>query len=276
MRQFKNIILMLVLFLLINGCVANKESSAALIRIKGSDTMIILVKAFAEAYMTTHPEETIRVEGGGSATGFEALIRGEIDIAMASRLITPLEASRMAQTYKNIGVSYLVAKDALSIYLNPANKIKTLTMGDLSLIFSGRINNWLVFADTLIDIIPVIRPITSGTHLYFQSHVLSGAPYAAHALELETTAAVTHFVYTHFNAIGYGGFAYGDSVYHAPVNGIMPSEANVRNDTYPLARYLYFYTITTPPQNVSKFIDWVISPAGQTIVRQIGYIPLWD
>jgi phosphate transport system substrate-binding protein len=238
--------------------------------------MRILAKTFAEAYMTKYPDLTIHVEGGGSATGFDALINGRCDIAMASRQITPSEARMMAKTYKNIGISYLVAKDALSIYLNPANNIKTLTTGDLALIFSGQINNWLVFSDSLVDIIPVIRPESSGTHLYFKSHVLGGKPYATNSVELPTTRAVTHFVAEHPNAIGYGGFAYGDSVFMAPLNGITPSEENVLNDTYPLSRYLYFYTITTPDENIRKFIDWVISPAGQKIVKNVGYFPLWE
>ena len=275
MKRFSHIFVIVILLFLFTACIKPAIQSSSLIRIKGSDTMIILVRTFAEAYMTQHPGITIAVEGGGSATGFKALIDGEIDIAIASRLITPQEASQMARTYKNIGISYLVAKDALSIYLNPDNKINSLTMGDLALIFSGQIDNWLVFSDSLIDIIPVIRPETSGTHLYFQTHVLHGQAYTEKSVELPTTKAVTHFVSEHFNAIGYGGFAYGDSVFMAPVNGIIPNEENVLNDTYPLSRYLYFYTITTPDENIRKFIDWVISPAGQAIVRQTGYFPIW-
>jgi phosphate transport system substrate-binding protein len=274
MTRFTRLFIFLLL-LHFTGCIKSVSRSGSEIRIKGSDTMIILVKTFAEAYMTTHPDVKIAVQGGGSATGFEALINGETDIAMASRLITPVEASKIAKAYKNIGISYLVAKDALSIYLNPANKINSLTMGDLALIFSGQIDNWLVFSDSLVDIMPVIRPETSGTHLYFRSHVLMGEPFAQKSLVLPTTSAVTRYVADNFNAIGYGGFAYGDSVYMAPVNGISPNEENVRNDSYPLSRYLYFYTITTPDETIRKFIDWVISPAGQAIVRQTGYFAIW-
>lgn len=275
MRSTKFTVIVIV-FLHLTGCIKQNIVSPTVIRIKGSDTMIILVKTFADAYMTAHAEQTIIVEGGGSATGFEALIEGNIDIAMTSRLITPAEASKMAQVYKNIGISYLIAKDALSIYLNPTNKINSLTMGDLALIFSGQMRNWLVFSDSLFDIIPVIRPETSGTHLYFKSYVLKGAPYAANCIELPTTKAISSFVKKNSNAIGYGGFAYGDSIYKAPVNGIVPNEENILNDSYPLTRYLYFYTITTPQENIRKFIDWVISPAGQRIVKQVGYIPLWE
>lgn len=238
--------------------------------------MLILVDAFAKAYMTAHPEITLIVEGGGSSTGFNALIDNDVDIAMSSRLINPIEANRMAQTYKNIGLSYLIAKDALSIYLNPVNRIETLTVGDLALVFSGRMDNWLVFSNRLAEIKTVIRPPTSGTHAHFKLHVLKGESYSKKSIILPTTSMVTEFVAKDINAIGYGGYAYGDSVFKAPINGIAPNEENIRNDLYPLTRYLYFYTITTPSENVRKFIDWVISPAGQRIVSNVGYIPLWD
>lgn len=275
-KKLKTILVFLLIIIIIYSCSAFQKKSSSTIRIKGSDTMLILVKAFSQTYMTTYPGETIIVEGGGSGTGFDALIEGDVDIAMSSRLINSKEAYKMAQSYKSIGLSYLIAKDALSIYLNPANKIESLTTGDLALIFSGRIDNWLVFSNTLGEIEPVLRPETSGTHAYFKLFILKGAPYSEKSIILPTTRDVTQYVIKNSNAIGYGGIAYGDSVFKAPVNGISPTEENVRNDLYPLTRYLYFYTITTPSENVRKFIDWVISPAGQRIVKNIGYFPLWQ
>jgi len=265
-----------LLLLFITGCTSETVKNKSIIRIKGSDTMLILVRQFAEAYMTVNPGTAVYVEGGGSGTGFEALIAGEADIAMSSRLINPQEALRMSQTYKSIGLSYLIANDALSVYLNPANKIETLTMGDLDLIFSGQIKDWLVFTNLNSKIIPVIRPSTSGTHLHFKRHVLKGKDYSPSSLILPTTAEIARNVLKNKNAIGYGGFAYGDSVFRAPVNGVYPTPENVRDGDYPLSRYLYFYTIDIPDSRIKDFIDWVISPAGQRIVKHVGYVPLWD
>src|SRR5512136_200767 len=54
---------------------------------KGSDTMVNLALAWAEAYGQTHPEVEIAVTGGGSGTGIAALINGTVDMANASRPI---------------------------------------------------------------------------------------------------------------------------------------------------------------------------------------------
>jgi phosphate transport system substrate-binding protein len=77
-------------------------------------------------------------------------------------------------------------------------------------------------------------------------------------------------------AIGYGGLAYGKNVVHCPIEGVEPTAENVRNGSYPIARYLYFFASRQPEGAVKEFIDWVLSTNGQRVVRDIGYIPLWD
>ena len=52
---------------------------------KGSDTLVNLALAWAEAYIAEHPEVRISVTGGGSGTGIAAMINGTVDIANASR-----------------------------------------------------------------------------------------------------------------------------------------------------------------------------------------------
>lgn len=69
---------------------------------------------------------------------------------------------------------------------------------------------------------------------------------------------------------------YKENIFHAKINGIEPNEENVRNDTYPITRYLHFFTTKSPGGVVKNFIDWVLSPAGQNVVRKSGYIPLWE
>jgi phosphate transport system substrate-binding protein len=86
--------------------------------------------------------------------------------------------------------------------------------------------------------------------------------------------AIVKEVSRDINAIGYGGLAYGRDVTHCKINNIAPSEENVKNDRYPLIRYLYFYTIDTPRGSTKAFIDWVLRD-GQKVVREVGYIPLW-
>jgi len=267
--------LLFLLLILINGCSVNLYNSNT-ISIIGSDTMFELTSNLAEAYMKEYPGFSLHVEGGGTAEGIKSLINNKTDICTASRNLKPNEAKLLADYYGSLGLVFLVAKDGLSIYVNPNNPVKDLSLQQLKDIYTGNINNWksLGGKDTLITI--VTRNPNSGTYFYFKEHIMEGENYAQFAVVAATTKEIVNFVSNNSNAIGYGGMGYKGNIYHATINGIEPNEENVRNDTYPITRYLHFFTTKSPNGAIKNFIDWVLSPAGQSIVRKSGYIPLSD
>ena len=238
--------------------------------------MLKLTTALAEGFMKLHPQFSIYVEGGGSATGVRALLYGDVDICTASRTLTPDEVKLIAEKYNLIGISYLVAKDALSVYLNKNNPVKNISMKNLKNIFTCKITNWkdLGGEDSKIEV--VIRPPNSGTHLYFKEHVLGDEEYCSSAKSEATTNQVIEQVKKNRYAIGYGGIGFKNGIYHSKIDGIEPTEINVLNEKYPISRYLHFYVLNTPEKTVKEFIEWVVSPVGQQIVRKEGYIPLWE
>jgi phosphate transport system substrate-binding protein len=87
-----------------------------IVTISGSDTMFELTSALAEEYMKEHPGISVKVGGGGTAAGIKSLIDGNIDICTASRNLKPFEAKALADYYGSLGLVFLIAKDALSIY----------------------------------------------------------------------------------------------------------------------------------------------------------------
>jgi len=236
--------------------------------------MIILADLWAEEYMKANPGISVYADGGGTATGIEALIKGDIDICTASRPINPSEARRLVKHQGYLGISFLVAKDALSIYLHSQNPVRNLTMTQVREIFTGTITSWKEVGGNDAEIVLFSRSPNSGTYLYFQEHVLEEQPYSSTIKTMPGTEAITQVVAENPNAIGYGGIAYGQNLVHCEINGVAPTEENVRNDSYPISRYLYFYTIKEPSGNVKKFIDWVLSKEGQAAVKKIGYVPL--
>ncbi len=276
MKYILNLFLsILIFFIFITSC-SYKPIERAVIKIKGSDTMLELTKKLAGQYMKNNPGISIYVSGGGSAEGIRALIRGETDICTASRNIRPEEAKALADYYGSLGLIFLVAKDALSIYLNKRNPVKNLTLQQLKLIYECKITNWKDVGGFDKPIIPVIRNTNSGTYLYFKEHVLTGDAYCENSVIKPTTRSIIEYVSENINAIGYGGIGYKGDIYYANINGITPSEENARNDSYPITRYLHFFTTKTPTGSIKRFIDWVLSPDGQNIVKQSGFIPLWE
>jgi phosphate transport system substrate-binding protein len=121
----------------------------------------------------------------------------------------------------------------------------------------------------------VVRPPTSGTYRFFRDHVLDGDDFAPSAVEVSRTRDVVEAVADSPAAIGFGGLVYGNELVHCRIDGVGPSVESVRDGTYPLARYLYFYS-TEPPAGATKvFTDWAVSPAGQAVVTEVGFVPLW-
>lgn len=256
-------------------CFLLPSNRIPVLRIKGSDTMQILMHNLAKEFMTTHPGISIRVEGGGTASGVNALIEGTIEICSASRLLKAEEISRIAEKYRSVGVYSIIAKDALSVYVHPANPVKNLTLKQLKQIFTGEISSWAEVGGTDSEIHLVIRPPNSGTNSYFREHVLENAPYSPQAMIIPTTQQIVATIMQDSLAIGYGGIAFGPAEIHCQVNGINPSIDNVRYDLYPISRYLYLYTLQKPKGLAREFIDWTISLEGQRIIQQTGFISLW-
>ena len=271
----KILFILVVYIFVVAGC-SSKISKGNIVTISGSDTMFELTSKLAEEYMKDHPGISVKVDGGGTASGIRQLIKGNIDICTASRNLKPEEAKDLAEYYGSLGLVFLIAKDALSIYLHPENPVKNLTFDQLKKIYIGDINNWKLVGgiDTLIQ--PVTRNPNSGTYLYFKEHILEAEEYVNSSLIIPTTREIVRYVEQNINAIGYGGMGYTGKVKHIKIDGVEPTETNVINDTYPIIRYLHFFTTKSPGGEVKRFIDWVLSPAGQSVVRKSGFIPLWE
>lgn len=270
---WRNLILLIPFLIL--SC-SPKPQEIAVIKIKGSDTMLKLTENLAKKYMKKNPGISIYVEGGGTSVGVKALIRGEVDITTASRNLKPDEAKLLADYYGSLGLFFLVAKDALNIYLNKDNPVKNLTLEQLKNIYLCKITNWKEVGGDDNLIIPISRNPNSGTYFYLKEHVLEGLDYCDEILIFPTTQSIIDYVSENINAIGYGGINTSDEVFYANVEGVEPSDKNAQNDTYPITRYLHFFTAREPQGAVKRFIDWVLTPEGQKIVDQSGFIPLWE
>jgi phosphate transport system substrate-binding protein len=250
------------------------------VTIKGSDTMVILGQRWAETYMSQIPGQVIQITGGGSGTGIAALINGTADICSASRAMKTDEREQLKKRYQSLGVEIPVAKDGMSVYLAETNPVKKLTVEQLKNIYTGEITNWKQVGGKDAAIILYGRENSSGTYSFFKDHVLAGADFSPRVQTLPGTAAVVNALSKDPNGIGYGGAAYAKGVRDCAIAkdakspAIMPTAVTVHDGTYPLSRYLYFYTRKPPQGDVKKFIDWTLSPKGQELASKVGYFPL--
>ncbi|MBN1949546.1 MAG: PstS family phosphate ABC transporter substrate-binding protein [Candidatus Cloacimonetes bacterium] len=242
------------------------------ITIAGSTTVLPIAQATAEIFMDSHPEINISVRGGGSSVGIASIIAGTADIGDASRHISTKEIAQARENginpYENI-----VANDGIAIILNKNNPINDLSLSQLQSIYTGKIQNWKELGGPSLPIVLISRDVSSGTFEVFNSIVLSGAKAAESALMLASNNAVATTVKDTPGAIGYAGLGYvTDAIKAIKVNGVMPAKQTIQSKEYPISRTLHMYTNGAPKGIVKTYIDFILSPEGQALVEEQGFI----
>lgn len=275
----------LALVLGFSGC-GRQSQQADSIQIKGSDTMVNLGQAWAEAFMQANPKVSVAVTGGGSGTGIAALLSNTCDIAELSRELKP-EEIEMAKQKGFTPQQITVALDGLAVVVHPANPLSQLTLDQLAAIFSGAVTNWKEVGGSDLPIVVLSREVNSGTHVYFKEHVLrrgrkdSQVEFAANALMLPSSQAIADEVAQNPGAIGYFGMGYISAkekvlaiAMDAKAPYVRPAIENVINKTYPISRPLLMVTRGQPRGLVARFVDFVLSAEGQKIVVKIDFVPV--
>jgi phosphate transport system substrate-binding protein len=253
---------------------------------KGSDTMVNLALAWAEAYQQIRPQVRISVTGGGSGTGIAALINGTVDIANASRQIKSEEREE-AQLNGVTPVEFIVARDAIAIIVHLDNPVDHLTIDQLSDIYSGKINNWKEVGGEDRPIVRLSRETNSGTHVYFLENVLRKGEkdnktlFSTDTLLLPSSEGISAEIRQNINAIGYDGLGYVTEDLKMIAVGrepsgpfILPSAQSVNNKQYPIARDLYMYTAGDPVGEILSYLEWIFDPDAQSIVTELGFVPI--
>jgi phosphate transport system substrate-binding protein len=253
---------------------------------KGSDTLVNVAQAWAEAYQTVNPNVVVAVSGGGSGTGIAALINGTVDIANASRTIKDKEIE-LARDNGQDPVQHVVGYDALAVFLHADNPLDEISIEQLAGIYGdgGQITLWTDLGVEVPgcqgqEIVVVSRQNNSGTYAYFRETVLGDHDFRLGTRDMHGSKDVVDLVEKTPCAIGYSGLAYATE--HVKLACITeetggpctsPSVATAVDGTYPIARPLFMYTNGEPTGVVGEYMNWIKSHDGQCIILKKGYAP---
>lgn len=278
---------LVVLLALISAC--SRSGGNVVIQNKGSDTIVNLAQAWAEAYKKAVPNVGVAVSGGGSGTGIAALINGTVDIANSSRRIKPQEKADAEKARGGAVTEYVVGLDALAVFIHPANPIGNLSIEEIACIYGngGKCETWADVRGTVVPgcqdnkIIRVSRQSNSGTYEYFREAILGpGRDFKSGSMDLNGSREGIDMVAKTPCAIGYTGMGYLTAEVKAICVGkdaascISPTMETATNKSYPIARELFMYTVGTPKKETTDFLAWIRTPAAQEIVKNTGYVPV--
>jgi len=264
------------------------KSERVVIQNKGSDTLVNVAQAWAEAYREIAPNTAVAVTGGGSGTGVSAMINGTVDIANASRKMKAKEIDA-AKANGISPVEHVVGHDALAVYLHHDNPLSEVTIAQLAQVYGegGTIETWSGLGVTVPgcdsdEIIRVSRQNNSGTYAYFKSAVIGKAgEYKLGSRDMHGSKDVVDLVENTACAIGYSGVAYANDHVKMPcvkadeaAECVAPSSDSASDGSYAIARPLLMYTAGQPQGAIKSYLDWILSDTGQCIISEKGYAPV--
>ena len=265
----KTVIILTLLTLIVVSVFAKKGNK---ITISGSTTVLPIAQATAEVFMDKHPEINISVRGGGSSVGIASVMAGTSDIGSASRHAKTKELATAREKGINL-YENIIANDGIAVIINPENNVNNLTMEQIKNIYTGKISNWKEVGGPSLPIVVISRDVSSGTFEVFNKKVLNNAKCIDGALMLASNNVVATIVSNTPGAIGYVGLGYiTDKVKALKVNNVEPSKETVQNNKYQISRTLNMYTKGKPKGLVKQYIDFILSPEGQKIVEEQGFI----
>lgn len=267
MRQYLRLAIVLLV-------AAGAGHALAGLKVAGSSTMQPAVREAAENFAGNDATATIYTQGGGSDAGIRAVLAGSADIGMVSRPLSADEARHLK--------SFLIGRDGLALVVHERNGVSNLTRDQVRMLFSGRVVDWReVGASAPAGIVvPVMRAPGRASRQLFDQHFAIGMVLPTRVVELGTNLAALLYLSIDPQAVGYVSIGSltesrrrGLKVKGVALDGVAPSLAACFENKYPLCRPLLLVTRDTPSKEAARFIAFMASPTGRTILEQHGFMP---
>jgi phosphate transport system substrate-binding protein len=210
----------------------------------------------------------IVVERSGTGKGLKAMFSGQADVAGLARALTPEERSQRPFVA-------IIGYDALGVWVNEANPVKTLTRTQLRDLFTGKITNWKQLGGKDLAVLACTEHLLSerATLEAFRLLALEGGAFGP-VKQLEDPSDCLQLVAKEPGGVTPATVAYGiTGVHTVQIDGLNPVPEHIRTSTYPLTRPLLLITRDVPTGPVKEFIDFMVSSEGQALVAQAGFVP---
>jgi phosphate transport system substrate-binding protein len=256
------------------GLAAPQAAGAVTLFGSGSSAAQPYMQELFRGYNRLHRNISFRYIPDGGNAGVQDVQGGRSQFAVQTRLPLPSDSGT---TWDKLFL------DGLCIAVNPANSLSNISLGELKNVFLATDTNWTQVAGsnltTTID--PQGRNSAAGTYTFFQQAVLGNKTQASNVTQLTSDGLVAVNVSHDRNAIGYVGLAHsgaGSGVKKLTIGGVACNDAHIKNESYPLFRYIWSVIPTSHPNiQVEKFFDWVrTSKAAGTIISKSGAVSAFN
>jgi len=243
------------------------------LKLGGSTTVQPITQAAADYLMKLNKGLSVTVAGGGSGAGKSGAKDGTFNIGATSSEWSDSDKATFPELK-----TYMIAKDAIAVIVNPSNKIKNLTKQQVKDLFEGKITNWYKIGGNNAAVMVQTREATSGTLSAFAELALenkkgveitkTAPPHGSNGLMLQAVSS-------NKNAIGFLSLGYLNSKVKAvTLDGVVCNVANANSKKYSLVRPLLLLTKGAPGDLAAVYMNFLTSPKGQAMMASNGYLTL--
>ena len=245
------------------------KGEKGVLRIAGGTAHIPVMKEAAKRIMQMNADIQITIAGGGSGAGIKQVGEGLVDIGNSGRRAKDEEVAKYHLSM------YKWAIDGVGTVVHPSNPVKALSSEQLKDIYAGKILNWKELGGEDRPINIYTRDNSSGTREVFWKKALGKGDISEKANFVASNGAMKAAITNDPYAIGYVSVGYmDDTVAPIALNGVTPTLKTVQTGEYKVARGLYSNTKGEYTGLAKKLITYLLSPEGQKIVAEMGFIPV--
>lgn len=232
----------------------------------------------------SEPNDEILITCTKTNTAYDRLISGECDVIFCAGPSDAQVSDAAAQ-----GVEFKLTpfgSEAFVFFVNQNNPLNDISLDQIRGIYSGKIKNWSKLGvDGIGEIVAYQRPANSGSQTALE-RLMGDTPIADPPFETEISHTMDMIInvieYRNYpNAIGYSfrfflSVMMESDVKMLSIEGIAPTEENIRAGKYPISSTLYAVTRkneTNP--NVAALLAWLQSDQGARLIQASGYTPTY-
>ncbi len=280
-RTWSRGVLISLTLLLLFGCNGGRESEEISevkepeerVRVSGSASVLPLVKILAQEFERYHPDVEIAfLPGTHTKGGVAGVHEDELDIGVVSR---PLSNNEIKG-----GVQYLhLALDGIVFATHKSVRIKNISSQQLRQIYAGKITNWRQLGGQNQAIHVLDRPGHTSPKIVLRNQLFGKDMHIVHtATVLERPSQMNASLEALPYSIGYtslGEVISSDlDINVLNVDGIPPIPGHVEKNLYRFARPFGMIIDSTPKKGVMKFISFIYSDSGESVIESNGYTPV--
>lgn len=238
------------------------------VTMSGSTSVFPLAIKLATKYLKTHKQVKFKLAQGGSDIGVADVGAGRVTIGNSSRDPKPSDPGGL--------VFNKIARDAVCLVTNPANRLNNVSQQAVRDIFSGRVRDWadVPGATTSGSIDVVVRTPASGTQDAFQKLFMGSTSVMSGAAAKASNGLVQSAIKTDPRAIGYVSLAFVQGLNDAGYQGVACNLQNAKSGQYPAVRNFWMVTRGAATGAAKQFITWIQNTRAANQIIGTEWVPL--